>query len=81
MLELTGDDHDGIRRQKKLVTWDRKRKKFVGERETAKIRSESGQLIAASYKTGIYDDWVAKNKLDKFGSLGARKHALKLRLF
>ncbi len=105
---MTGDDADGIRKQKKITKkWcvfmivffstcpfllnalsvefqisygglynchtcrlrDRKRKKFVGERETPKIRSESGQLIAATYKTGIYDDWVSKNKTEKFACI------------
>ncbi len=45
---------------------DRKKKKWVGTKDTPKIRTESGQKISASYKTGIYDDWLDKQKADRF---------------
>ncbi len=45
---------------------DRKKKKWVGTKDTPKIRTESGQKISASYKTGIYDDWLGKHKADRF---------------
>lgn len=48
---------------------DRKRKKFVGESEKEalkkrKIRTESGQWIQASYKSGVYQEWKDKHKID-----------------
>jgi hypothetical protein len=48
----------GIRR-------DRKKKKYMGAKEKPKIRTESGQKISASYKTGIYDDWLNKSKANR----------------
>ncbi|XP_061173182.1 ATP-dependent RNA helicase DDX54-like [Saccostrea echinata] len=47
--------------------WDRKKKKFVSTNEQAankkKIRTESGALISASYKSRAYKDWLNRNKM------------------
>ena len=47
---------------------DRKKKKYVstqGVESKRMIRSESGNLIAASLKSNKYQEWMAKNKLDR----------------
>jgi hypothetical protein len=48
---------------------DRKKKKFSGAKEIKKIRTESGQKIAASYKTGLYEDWLKRSKLSRYVAL------------
>ncbi|XP_048728336.2 ATP-dependent RNA helicase DDX54-like [Ostrea edulis] len=49
------------------IKWDRKKKKFVSTIEQAankkKIRTESGALISASYKSRAYKDWLNRNKM------------------
>lgn len=43
---------------------DRKKKKFINEEEpkVKKIRTESGNWISASYKSGLYEKWQNKTK-------------------
>lgn len=46
---------------------DRKRKKFVGDsgaEKQKKIKTESGHLIKASYKSSAYRDWRDKHKIE-----------------
>lgn len=46
---------------------DRKRKKFVGESGSDKqkrIKTESGHLIRASYKSSAYRDWRDRHKIE-----------------
>lgn len=47
---------------------DRKRKRFVGqtgrEANTKKIKTESGRMIAASYKSQSYQQWRERHKID-----------------
>lgn len=70
--EATGavlDLQDEINKSKPMSNkkWDRKKKKFVTTNENAagkkKIRTESGALISASYKSRAYKDWLNKNKM------------------
>lgn len=70
--EATGavlDLRDEINKSKPMSNkkWDRKKKKFVTTNENAagkkKIRTESGALISASYKSRAYKDWLNKNKM------------------
>ena len=47
---------------------DRKRKRFVGqtgkEANVKKIKTESGQWIAASYKSRSYQQWRERHKME-----------------
>lgn len=50
-----------------LKKWDRLRKKMVSVQDprAGKIRTESGIWIPATYKTGRYDDWKEKTKIEE----------------
>lgn len=47
--------------------WDRIKKKMVSVEnpKAGKIRTESGAWIPKTYKTGRYDDWKEKNKIEE----------------
>jgi ATP-dependent RNA helicase DDX54/DBP10 len=65
---LNGDEGEAQRVQKaSQLKWDRKRKRFVkgdgiGSNNEKMIRSESGALLPASFKSGRFDDWKKRNK-------------------
>ena len=46
--------------------WDRKKKKYVSTQKEVdkKIKTESGNWIKSSFKTGKYDDYKHKQKVD-----------------
>ncbi|VDM23157.1 unnamed protein product [Hydatigera taeniaeformis] len=56
--------------KKVLQVWDRKKKRFVnpevaaGKANVARIKTESGATIPASYKTDRYKMWLKKSKVD-----------------
>lgn len=66
ILDLTGDTNLALRqgsRAKKV--WDQRKRRMVGvntNSKEGKIKSESGQWISVSYKSGRYKAWVEKNK-------------------
>uniref|UniRef100_A0AAG5DAB3 RNA helicase n=1 Tax=Anopheles atroparvus TaxID=41427 RepID=A0AAG5DAB3_ANOAO len=66
-LSVVGDTADGQRMHRQLQKWDRKKKKMVNVEnpKAGKIRTEHGVWIAASYKTGRYDKWKDRTKLDE----------------
>uniref|UniRef100_A0A182WJ60 RNA helicase n=1 Tax=Anopheles minimus TaxID=112268 RepID=A0A182WJ60_9DIPT len=66
-LSVVGDTADGQRMNRQLQKWDRKKKKMVNVEnpKAGKIRTEHGVWIAASYKTGRYDNWKERTKLDE----------------
>lgn len=49
-----------------LKKWDRIKKKMVSVQDprAGKIRTESGIWIPKTYKTGRYDEWKEKNKIE-----------------
>lgn len=49
-----------------LKKWDRIKKKMVPVQDprAGKIRTESGIWIPKTYKTGRYDEWKEKNKIE-----------------
>ncbi|KAL7061034.1 hypothetical protein AAHC03_09366 [Spirometra sp. Aus1] len=55
--------------RKTLQVWDRKRKRFVnsdvaaGKANVARIKTESGVYIPASYKTDKYETWLKRSKV------------------
>ncbi|KAM4708557.1 ATP-dependent RNA helicase DDX54 isoform 1-T2 [Discoglossus pictus] len=67
VLDLLGDHTEDLNRNKHVMKWDRKKKKFVGsggQNDKRKIKTESGRLINSSYKKNIYEDWKKKYKID-----------------
>ncbi|KAI7903135.1 P-loop containing nucleoside triphosphate hydrolase protein [Cokeromyces recurvatus] len=67
-LDLTGDDQDAIRKNKNMLRWDSKKRKFIrgtgiGADNKKLIRTESGTLISASYKSGRFDEWAKKKHI------------------
>lgn len=64
VFDVCADDQDGLKRAKSKMHWDKKKKKFVRPVEEAKsrmIRTESGRLIPATYKSNLYSEWRKKN--------------------
>ncbi|XP_063310785.1 ATP-dependent RNA helicase DDX54 [Pelobates fuscus] len=67
VLDLMGDQTEDLNKNKQILKWDRKKKKFVGtggQSDKKKIKTESGRLISSSYKKNIYEDWKKKYKID-----------------
>ncbi|XP_053673328.1 ATP-dependent RNA helicase DDX54 [Anopheles nili] len=66
-LSVISDTADGQRMNRQLQKWDRKKKKMVNVEnpKAGKIRTEHGVWIAASYKTGRYDKWKDRTKMDE----------------
>ncbi|XP_049296751.1 ATP-dependent RNA helicase DDX54 [Anopheles funestus] len=66
-LSVVSDTAEGHRMHRQLQKWDRKKKKMVNVEnpKAGKIRTEHGVWIAASYKTGRYDKWKERTKLDE----------------
>ncbi|CAO3690235.1 unnamed protein product [Umbelopsis ramanniana] len=67
-LDLVGDERETMTQKKNQLRWDSKKKKFVqgtgiGSDNKKMIRTESGALISASFKSGRFDDWSKKTKL------------------
>ncbi|KAM0803108.1 ATP-dependent RNA helicase dbp10 [Usnea florida] len=59
------------------MRWDKKSKKYVarandedGSKGAKMIRGESGQKIAASFRSGRYDAWRKSNKIDRLPRIG-----------
>ncbi|XP_031556562.1 ATP-dependent RNA helicase DDX54-like [Actinia tenebrosa] len=70
VIEINGDDDLGLRKNKHVKKWDRKRKRFIGadEEKKKKIKTESGARIPATYKKDIYKTWIKKNRMDAPGT-------------
>ncbi|XP_049949021.1 ATP-dependent RNA helicase DDX54 [Schistocerca serialis cubense] len=67
-LDLTADNEDSLKLQKKLMRWDRKKKKMVGVDQgtkAGKIRTESGAWIPATYKSNRYSQWKERSKISQ----------------
>lgn len=66
-IDLIGDDNETMISKKNQLRWDSKKHKFVkgtgiGSDNKKMIRTESGALIPASYKSGRYDEWAKKTR-------------------
>lgn len=68
-LDLVGDDNDALNQiRRNALRWDSKKKKFVrgtgiGSDNKKLIKTESGALIPATYKSGRFDEWSKKKKI------------------
>ena len=67
-FDLTTDEGvTGRQRHDKQLKWDRKKKKFIqgggeGADNVKIVKTESGARLPASYRSGRFDEWKAKNK-------------------
>lgn len=65
-LDLVGDDSEATQKIKSVMKWDRKRKRFIGgggeSQGKKKMKTESGAIIPASYKSNLYEGWLKKAK-------------------
>ncbi|GAA5993341.1 hypothetical protein JCM10908_001436 [Rhodotorula pacifica] len=60
--DTEGTPADALAQRASTLKWDRKSKKFVradqvGADNKKLIRSESGQRLPATFKSGVYDEW------------------------
>ncbi|KAF8313459.1 DEAD-domain-containing protein [Clavulina sp. PMI_390] len=68
-FDLAGDESGltGRQRHDKQLAWDKKKKKFVkaaqeGADNVKLVKTESGARLPASFRSGRFDEWKAKNK-------------------
>ena len=64
------------------MRWDKKSKKYVprandedGSKGAKMIRGESGQKIAASFRSGRFDAWRKSNRIDRLPRVGEAERA------
>lgn len=66
-FDLIGDE--GVaQRQKRQMTWDKKKKKFikgdgVGADNVKLVKTENGTRLPATYRSGRFDEWKQKNRV------------------
>ena len=76
--DLNNDDKVQVHKQTATVKWDKKRKKYVnvqGLDNKKYIIGESGQKIAASFRSGKFDEWTKARKLKPL-KVGARESSI-----
>lgn len=84
-MDLTNDDGAkgfGQPSRPSGMRWDKKSKKYVarandedGSKGARMIRGESGQKIAASFRSGRFDAWRKSNKIDRLPRTGEAETA------
>ncbi|KIY73063.1 ATP-dependent RNA helicase DBP10 [Cylindrobasidium torrendii FP15055 ss-10] len=65
-FDLTGDE---VSRKKSQMTWDKKKRRFIkgdgtGADNQKMVRTESGVKLPASYRSGRFDEWKQKNRVN-----------------
>lgn len=66
-FDLAGDE--GVaERQKRQMTWDKKKKKFikgdgVGADNVKLVKTENGTRLPATYRSGRFDEWKTKSRV------------------
>ncbi|XP_074547209.1 ATP-dependent RNA helicase DDX54 [Halichoeres trimaculatus] len=73
VLDLMGDEGERMNQHKRIMKWDRKRKRFVTETgkedQKKKIRTDGGQVISnKKNRKNFYEEWKKKYKVDDAGS-------------
>ncbi|KAM9793837.1 ATP-dependent RNA helicase DDX54 isoform 1-T1 [Syngnathus typhle] len=69
VLDLMGDEGERLNQHKKIMKWDRKRKRFVTETgkddQKNRIKLEGGQTIhKKKNRKNFYEEWKKKYKID-----------------
>lgn len=88
-FDLTTDDGQKgfaeASRAKPQIRWDSKAKKFVstvndtdGSRGKRMIVSESGQKIAASFKSGRFENWKKENRVTRLPVIGEQEVPMRI---
>jgi ATP-dependent RNA helicase DDX54/DBP10 len=81
-MDLNNDEASGFNEANKSkgLRWDKKSKKYVqrandedGSKGVKMIRGESGQKIAASFKSGRYDAWKRANRVERLPRVGEQE--------
>ncbi|XP_051907315.1 ATP-dependent RNA helicase DDX54 [Hippocampus zosterae] len=75
VLDLMGDEGDGLNQHKRIMKWDRKRKRFVTDTgkddQKKRIKLDGGQTIhKKNNKKNFYEEWKKKYKIDE-GAAGS----------
>ncbi|XP_035523875.1 ATP-dependent RNA helicase DDX54 [Morone saxatilis] len=74
VLDLMGDEGERLNQHKKIMKWDRKKKRFVTQTggkddQKKRIRTDGGQVINnKKNKKNFYEEWKKKYKVDDGGS-------------
>lgn len=73
VLDLMGDEGERMSQHKRIMKWDRKRKRFVTETgkedQKKKIRTDGGQVISnKKNRKNFYEEWKKKYRVDDGGS-------------
>lgn len=68
-MDLLSDETKNLTKNSKgALKWDKKKKKFIretiGSDNKKRIRTESGSIIPASYKSKRFEEWKNKTKID-----------------
>ena len=66
--DTEGTAADALLQRASSLRWDRRTKKFIkgdgiGADNKKMVKSESGQKLPASFKSGVFDDWRKKQKI------------------
>lgn len=76
-MDLTNDENSGTAEKARGMRWDKKGKKYVsrandedGSKGKKFIIGESGQKIAASFRSGRFDAWKKANKMSHTPRVG-----------
>ncbi|KAF2267011.1 ATP-dependent RNA helicase dbp10 [Lojkania enalia] len=78
-MDLTNDEIKGFAEPSKArgMRWDKKSKKYVarandedGSKGVRMVRGESGLKIAASFRSGKFDEWRKSNKIHRMPRVG-----------
>ncbi|XP_040053994.2 ATP-dependent RNA helicase DDX54 [Gasterosteus aculeatus] len=72
VLDLMGDEGNKLNQHKRIMKWDRKRKRFVCDAgrddQKKKLRLDSGQVIGnKKNKKNFYEEWKKKYKVNDGG--------------
>jgi len=68
-MDLMGDDDKALKKNAKgALKWDTKKKRFIretiGSDNKKRIKTESGNIIPASYKSKRFEEWQKKTKIE-----------------
>ncbi|ORX86736.1 DEAD-domain-containing protein [Anaeromyces robustus] len=68
-MDLMGDDDKALKKNVKgALKWDTKKKRFIretiGSDNKKRIKTESGNIIPASYKSKRFEEWQKKTKIE-----------------
>ncbi|CAL8388004.1 unnamed protein product [Boreogadus saida] len=68
VLDMMGDEGRALNQHKRIMKWDRKKKRFVTdtgkEDQKKRVRLETGQVVSAKNKKNFYEEWKKKYKVD-----------------